>query len=35
MTETYGDISDRSIGDFGCGPGILSIASSVMGGSSS
>jgi ribosomal protein L11 methylase PrmA len=32
MIESYDDIIDKSIADFGCGPGILSIASSVMGG---
>lgn len=31
---TYGDITDKHIGDFGSGPGILSIASSIMGCSS-
>ena len=34
MIESYDDIVDKSIADFGCGPGILSIASSVMGGNS-
>eukprot|EP00596_Hydrurales_sp_CCMP1899_P003115 CAMPEP_0119035186 /NCGR_PEP_ID=MMETSP1177-20130426/2135_1 /TAXON_ID=2985 /ORGANISM="Ochromonas sp, Strain CCMP1899" /LENGTH=88 /DNA_ID=CAMNT_0006993147 /DNA_START=135 /DNA_END=398 /DNA_ORIENTATION=+ len=31
--NTYGDIENCTVGDFGCGPGILSIASSLMGAS--
>ena len=30
-SETYDDIADKDVADFGCGPGILSIASSIMG----
>ena len=30
----YGDIVDKIIGDFGCGPGILSIASCMLGAAS-
>ena len=29
----YNDIENKSVGDFGCGPGILSIAASIMGAS--
>ena len=32
-SETYDDIIDKDIADFGCGPGILSIGSSIMGSS--
>lgn len=32
--STYDDIQDKLIGDFGCGPGILSIAASMMGAAS-
>jgi predicted RNA methylase len=31
--NTYNDIENCSVGDFGCGPGILSIASNVLGSS--
>jgi predicted RNA methylase len=30
----YGDIEGKMIGDFGCGPGILSVACSMMGATS-
>jgi rRNA N6-adenosine-methyltransferase METTL5 len=32
--SNYGDIANKVIGDFGCGPGILSIASSMLGAAS-